>query len=205
MPTTEHAILGLIAANIGVFFLWRIVDPEIMRKHFMISVDNFTSGRLHTLVTSAFSHIQLDHIFSNMLGLYFFGNSIGHNFGGGFLLKLYLAGAVGGSVFYLIHHAFMSSTSKGSGMWYVDPKKIEGLGASGAVNAVMLLNIFLFPKATVYVNFFIPVPAILLGAILIGTDLWRTTEKNSQISGSAHLGGAFVAAVAWVALKKGMI
>ncbi|KHN18373.1 hypothetical protein glysoja_006786 [Glycine soja] len=63
------------------------------------------------------------------------------------------------------------------------------LGASGAVNAVMLLDIFLFPKATLYLNFFVPVPAVLLG--------------NSQISASAHLGGAAVAAIAWAGVRKG--
>lgn len=35
-------------------------------------------------------------------------------------------------------------------------------GASGAVNAIMLLDIFLFPKKTLYLDFIIPVPAILL-------------------------------------------
>lgn len=35
-------------------------------------------------------------------------------------------------------------------------------GASGAVNAIMLLDMFLFPKSTILVEFIIPVPAILL-------------------------------------------
>ncbi|KAL5723201.1 rhomboid protease [Ranunculus cassubicifolius] len=176
MPTTENAILGLIAANVAVFMLWRSASPSFMRKHFMISVENVKSGRLHTVITSAFSHMDLDHLFSNMLGLYFFGSSIGYHFGAGFVLKLYLAGAVGGSIFYLAHHSLISPISK---------------GASGAVNAIMLLNIFLFPKATIYFGLLIPLPAYVV--------------KYSEISGAAHLGGAFVAAVTWALLKKGMI
>lgn len=35
-------------------------------------------------------------------------------------------------------------------------------GASGAVNAILLLDIFLFPRKTLMFDFFIPVPAILL-------------------------------------------
>ncbi|KAL2572552.1 hypothetical protein AAZX31_17G077700 [Glycine max] len=77
------------------------------------------------------------------------------------------------------------------------------LGASGAVNAVMLLDIFLFPKATLYLNFFVPVPAVLLGIFLIGKDMLRILEGNSQISASAHLGGAAVAAIAWAGVRKG--
>ncbi|PIA63118.1 hypothetical protein AQUCO_00200859v1 [Aquilegia coerulea] len=201
IPTTDDLLLGLVLANVAVFVLWRVADPAFMKKNFMISVENFTSGRVHTLITSAFSHIEIEHIFSNMIGLYFFGKSIGNCFGPQFLLNLYLAGALGGSIFYLVHHAFMSPTSKGSGMWYVDPNKIPALGASGAVNAVMLLHIFLFPKATIY-YVFLPVPAMLLGAFLIGKDVLRMTEGDSQISGSAHLGGAFVAALAWARYKK---
>lgn len=45
-----------------------------------ISLDNFTSGRLHTLITSAFSHIDIGHIVSNMIGLYFFGTSVHTSF-----------------------------------------------------------------------------------------------------------------------------
>jgi len=43
---------------------------------FQISVDNIKSGRVHTLITSAFSHINSGHIISNMIGLYFFGNNV---------------------------------------------------------------------------------------------------------------------------------
>uniref|UniRef100_A0A9I9EKF8 Uncharacterized protein n=1 Tax=Cucumis melo TaxID=3656 RepID=A0A9I9EKF8_CUCME len=37
---------------------------------------------------------------------------IGSVFGSEFLLKLYLAGAIGGSAFYLAHHLFQASSSK---------------------------------------------------------------------------------------------
>ncbi|TYH52035.1 hypothetical protein ES332_D10G322500v1 [Gossypium tomentosum] len=112
--------------------------------------------------------------------------SIGRIFGPEYLLRLYLAGAIGGSVFYLVHHAFLAK------------------GASGAVNAIMLLDMFLNPKATLYFDFIIPVPAMLLGIFLIGKDILRIIEGNSHISGSAHLGGAPVAAIAWARLRRGL-
>ncbi|KAJ8765762.1 hypothetical protein K2173_014884 [Erythroxylum novogranatense] len=79
---------------------------------------------------------------------------IARNFGPKYLLQLYLAGAIGGSVFYLVHHAFMAASSKGQGMWTRDPSRTPGLG-------------------------------------------------NSNISGSAHLGGAAVAAITWKRIRKG--
>lgn len=194
-------VLGLIVANVAIFLLWRIADEKFMIKNFTISLDNFKSGRLHTLITNAFSHVDTWHIVSNMVGLYFFGINVGRNFGPEFLLKLYLAGAIGGSVFYLIHQAYKAQTSKD--LSAIIASKELALGASGAVNAVMLLDIFLFPKKTLYLDFFIPVPAILLGIFLIGKDMLRIIEGNSQISGSAHLGGVAVAAIAWAGVRKG--
>ncbi|TYI19576.1 hypothetical protein E1A91_A07G164300v1 [Gossypium mustelinum] len=43
-----------------------------------------------------------------MIGLYFFGYNIGRIFGPEYLLRLFLAGAMSGSVFYLVHHAFLA-------------------------------------------------------------------------------------------------
>ncbi|KAI3929872.1 hypothetical protein MKW98_004026 [Papaver atlanticum] len=202
-PSAKGVLWGLIGANVAVFMLWRVADPSFMKENFMISVDNFKSGRVHTMITSAFSQIDIEHLFGNMLGLYFFGQSIGQIYGPQFLLKLYLAGAIGGSIFYLVHHAFMHPSRKSSSSFFVDPSSIPALGASGAVNAIVLLEIFLFPKATLYFNFFIPVPAILLGALIIGKDLYRMQQEDGHISGEAHLGGATVAAIVWAGIKRG--
>ncbi|KAI7740282.1 hypothetical protein M8C21_020818 [Ambrosia artemisiifolia] len=201
--TSDGVVIGLIVTNVAVFLLWRVADRKFMMQNFMIQLDNFKSGRFHTMITSAFSHIEVGHIVSNMIGLYFFGKSIGYQFGPEFLLKLYLAGAFVGSVFYLVHHAFLAPSSKDRRLFEPDPSKVPGLGASGAVNAIMLLDIFLNPKKTIYLEFIIPVPAILLGIFLVGHDVMRILEGDSQISGSAHLGGAAVAAIAWARLRKG--
>ncbi|KAJ0106197.1 hypothetical protein Patl1_18923 [Pistacia atlantica] len=200
---------------------------SFMVKNFTVSLDNVLHGRVHTMITSAFSHVDMEHIVSNMIGLYFFGMNIvtqsfcevrhsaietsslvvkrlGNTLGPEYLLKLYLAGAIGGSVFYIVHHAFLAMSSKGQGMWQKDPSRTPALGASGAVNAIMLLNIFLNPKATIYLDFIIPVPAMLLGVFLIGKDVLRIVEGNSNISGSAHLGGVAVAAIAWARIRRGL-
>ncbi|KAJ4713222.1 Rhomboid-like protein [Melia azedarach] len=200
--SANDVVYGLILANTAVFLLWRVADKKFMMNNFTISLDNVKNGRVHTLITSAFSHVDVEHIVSNMIGLYFFGMSIGRTLGSEYLLKLYLAGAIGGSIFYLVHHAFLAMSSKRQGMWMNDPSRIPALGASGAVNAIMLLDIFLNPRSTLYFQFFIPVPAMLLGIFLIGKDILRIIEGNSNISGSAHLGGAAVAALAWARIRR---
>ncbi|XP_077224135.1 RHOMBOID-like protein 12, mitochondrial isoform X2 [Tasmannia lanceolata] len=183
MPNAVDVVLILIAVNVAVFILWRTADPIFMMNNFAVSIENIASGRFHTLVTSAFSHI-------------------GHQFGPKFLVKLYLAGAIAGSICFLAHMAFLIASSKDTRTFYLSPKIITGLGASGALNSIILLHIFLFPKATHYVNLIIPVPAMLLGALLIGTDIWRMLEGDSHIAGSAHLGGTLVAVLVWARIKK---
>ncbi|XP_078176215.1 RHOMBOID-like protein 12, mitochondrial isoform X1 [Carex rostrata] len=198
--TPDGVVLFLVGANVAVFILWGIADPSFMRKNFMISLDNFKSGRLHTLITSAFSHSAVDHLVTNMIGLYFFGRSIAELFGPNFLLKLYLGGALCGSIFFLVNRAFLDPSNRGYRGW--DSSRVPALGASAAVNAIILLEVFLFPKRLVYLYLLIPVPAAFLGAALIGTDLWRVQKGQDHVSGAAHLGGALVAAIVWARLRK---
>lgn len=203
IPSADGVVLMLIGANVAVFMLWRLADPMFMRNHFMISLDNFKSGRLHTLLTSAFSHAEADHLFTNMIGLYFFGTSIANMFGPAFLLKLYIAGALAGSAFFLLEKAFLAPRKQAYVGW--DNSRAPALGASAAVNAIILLEIFLYPTRLVYLYFFIPIPAAFVGAALIGADLWRVKKGQGGVSGYAHLGGALVAALMWARIRKGWI
>ncbi|VVA93614.1 unnamed protein product [Arabis nemorensis] len=225
--SANDVVLGLVVANTGVFLMWQVFDKQFMINNFMISLDNVTGGRIHTLITSAFSHFDLGHIISNMIGLYFFGNSIARSFSPQFLLKLYLAGALGGSVFYLIHHAYMAATSpKGQGAFTKDPSRNPGLVCLNSMAlsrehglSELTLDFFIgcewsgechhaarylpVPNSYIYFDFVIPVPAMLLGVFFIGKDILRILEGNSNISGSAHLGGAAVAAIAWARIRRG--
>ena len=45
------------------------------------------------------------------------------------------------------------------------------LGASAAVNAIVMLSILLYPKRMVYLYAVLPVPAAVLGVIYIGGDM----------------------------------
>ncbi|CAM0875624.1 unnamed protein product [Alopecurus aequalis] len=192
----EGMVFVLVGANVAVYALCRLADRGFKMNHFATSLDNFNSGWLHMLLTSAFSHIDVNHLIRNMTSLYFFGSNIAIIFGPAFLLKLYLAGALTGSAVFLADMAFLAPRKQGFGGW-----KTRSLGASGAVNAIMLLHIFLYPRQLLYVQSVIPAPAALVGAYSIGSDLWRIKKGRRRVSSSAHLGGAFVAALVWAKLK----
>lgn len=73
-----------IAVSLVIIFVRKLIISQlyffIIHKTRMlakqISLDNFKSGRLHTLITSAFSHIDGGHLIANMIGLYVFGKSV---------------------------------------------------------------------------------------------------------------------------------
>ncbi|XP_042044327.1 RHOMBOID-like protein 12, mitochondrial isoform X1 [Salvia splendens] len=201
--TTNGVVLGLIVTNAAVFILWRVAGIPFMVKNFTISVDNILSGRLHTLITNAFSHINQFHIISNMITLYFFGTAIGRYFGPQYLLKLYLAGALAGSIFYVAYKAFIAPLVHKNDKRGLPHSMDPALGASGATTAILLLYIFLFPKKTILIDFIIPVPAVLVGVLFIGKDILMVLQGDRDVAGSAHLGGAAVATVAWLQKRKG--
>ncbi|KAL6177986.1 hypothetical protein ACLB2K_049506 [Fragaria x ananassa] len=63
------------------------------------------------MITPAITHASAGHLIFNMIGLCYFGRNIGRVFGPEVLLKLYIAGAIVGSVFHLVHHAFLYQTT----------------------------------------------------------------------------------------------
>ena len=79
------------------------------------------------------------------------------------------------------------------------------LGASGAVNAIVLLNALVFPTNTIYLNFFIPMPNWLFAALFLSRD--RTARGwgwvGSSTGHAADLGGAGTGAAAWAWMRSG--
>jgi membrane associated rhomboid family serine protease len=64
----------------------------------MLSRENIRSGRLHTLITHAFTHINLYHLLSNSVGIYFIGGQIEKIFGPSLFLKVFFMGAILGGL-----------------------------------------------------------------------------------------------------------
>ncbi|PWA82586.1 rhomboid protein [Artemisia annua] len=203
MSLANHGMLiGLFATNVAVFLLWRVADIKFMCNNFLLQLDKFKSGRFHTMITSAFSHIQGYHLFLNMLTLCLFGKTIGEKFGSAYLLKLYLAGAFAGSAFFLVHTYFLALSSKNKGSNKHNPSKFCGLGASAAVKPIMLLHVILYSRQKMHNKLR---RAILMGMCIFGTDvIMIASRKHKDLTHvSAHMGGSVVAAIAWSRIKRG--
>lgn len=131
------------------------------------------------LLSYGFAHDPklIFHLLGNMFVLWMFGRSVEPIYGRWEFLRFYLTAIVLGGIFWTARMALSGQ---------------EGpmLGASGGVAAVLMLFIFHYPKQMVLLFFVIPMPAWVLGLLIIGSDIVRAFDPGSHIAGDVHLVGA---------------
>ncbi len=140
-----------------------------------------------TWVTSAFLHGSTGHLLGNMLFLFLFGFSVELALGRGLYLGFYLLGAVGASAL---------------AAWAYAGKGGYGLGASGAVSALMgmyavmyrLRRIRFFYQLFFYFNY-VTAPALILLPAWIANELLQHLVGGKGIAYMAHLGGLLTGAL----------
>ena len=105
------------------------------------------------------------HILGNMFGLFFFGQALENRWGWKEFLRFYLLTIVLGFIAF-------SGIQQLQHLVNADfPLEIPCLGASGAVTACIVMFCLYYPKQTVLLFGFVPMPAYVLGAIIVGSDL----------------------------------
>ncbi|MBT2323177.1 rhomboid family intramembrane serine protease [Variovorax paradoxus] len=147
-----------------------------------------------TWITSAFLHGSTGHLLGNMLFLFLFGFSVELALGRGVYLGFYLLGAVGASAL-----AAWAYAGKGS----------YGLGASGAVSALMgmyavmyrLRRIRFFYQLFFYFNY-VTAPALILLPAWIANELLQHFVGGQGIAYMAHLGGLLTGALLMAAAMR---
>ena len=168
--------------------MWTVVNtslhPDFMMNNFTTSWSLLEEGRFWTLLTSAFSHEMLFHIFINMFVLNSFGTLLERVLGSMSFIKFYLIAAVLSSLSHCAVSAFL-----------IQDPSIAAVGASGAVAGVILVFSLLFPWEKILLFAIIPLPAIVGALGFIAIDIWglvsQTKGGGLPIGHGAHLGGAF--------------
>lgn len=204
-----------------MFILWRVMPQQYMYRHFTLSAEGISQGRVHTLITSIFSHTSVFHLAFNMLAVRPVMLTCGgrcqsysqnhpwqlHSFApvafiglGGvvpFLTMYGVAGLVGSTAFVALQRIKASRTGD---PWHL---QTPGLGASGAVYSVLAYGILARPRAQLLI-FFIPMPAYVAGLLLAGYSVYGLLDNRSQVGHAAHLGGIVVGAIAY-AMTRGRV
>jgi membrane associated rhomboid family serine protease len=141
-------------------------------------------GQVWRLITHAFCHDRYSvfHILINMLCLYWFGATLELMYGSREFLLFYLTAAVVAGLALVGLDLYTGSS-------------VPGIGASGAVMAVMMLYTMHFPRETICICWFFPVE---MRWVMVFFVIWDLHPILLTLSGepiftgvahAAHLGG----------------
>ena len=177
-------IIITCAVSIPAFSNRKILNDLIMYP------PSINRGQYYRLLTSGFIHGNYQHLFFNMLTLYFFGSSIEK------VMQL-IAGKYSFLIMYLTAIVISSLPSY---FKHRQDSYYSALGASGGVSAIVFASIIFAPWAWFQ---FPPVPAIVYGIGYLVYSAYMSKKGGDNIGHDAHFWGAlFGVAFIFVAEPK---
>jgi len=133
-------------------------------------------------VTSIFLHADIEHLFFNMLILFFLGINLERSIGRKAFVILFFVSGIVGNLGYLISAVMLGGNPF-----------TPAIGASGAIYGIIGALATLAPMMMVFIGM-IPMPMILV-AVFWGFTDFAGLFAPSDIAHGAHLGGMFVGIV----------
>ena len=176
-PSIPPATRALILINVGVYLLQQVANP-LIEGLFALWPLGSPAFRPWQLITYAFLHGSLAHIFFNMFALFMFGRALEAYWGGRRFLLFYLVCVVTAALTQL-------AAQRGAGV------NEQVIGASGGIFGVLLAFAWYFPRQRIMLLFPpIPMPAWLFVTLYGLLELFfGVTGTEAGVAHFAHLGG----------------
>lgn len=150
-------------------------DLSFFRK-FEFHVGSILKGEQIRMISSGFLHVDMGHLFFNMVTLWFFAPLVLAYLGNLTFVLVYMGSLIFGNLLTLLFNKNNYS--------------YRAVGASGAVTGVLYSAILLQPDMMLGLFFIIPIPAYLFGILYLLYSIYGMKSKNDNIGHSAHFGGA---------------
>ena len=150
-------------------------DLSFFRK-FEFHVGSILKGEQIRMISSGFLHVDMGHLFFNMVTLWFFAPLVLAYLGNWTFVLVCLGSLIFGNLLTLLFNKNNYS--------------YRAVGASGAVTGVLYSAILLQPDMMLGLFFVIPIPAYLFGILYLLYSIYGMKSKNDNIGHSAHFGGA---------------
>jgi membrane associated rhomboid family serine protease len=125
-----------------------VVGEEAALNFFALQGNNFFAGKIWTLITSMFVHIQIWHILANMFSLFFIGNFVEKLIGRKRFFWVYLVSGIFAGLVYVFLSYFFGGSFIGARL-FGSPDTFA-VGASGAVFSQLGLLAVLTPYNSVF-------------------------------------------------------
>lgn len=136
----------------------------------------------YRMFTGALLHADFTHLLFNMMSLFFFGP----------MVESYFSYYIGNPIItYLCFYILAAVVAHLPDLFmHKDNYSYRGVGASGAVSAVIFAAILFEPLNTLYIQFFIPLPAVVFGVGYLIYSVYMSRRMGDNIAHLAHFGGA---------------
>ncbi len=161
-------------------------------KHYPIAESR--NKEWYRFITSGFVHGSWVHLLINLFVLWQFGaiaeriyiNELGPTIGGLVYTGMYLLALIVSDIPSYLKHKNNPSYA--------------AIGASGAVSAVVFVNLLYDPWAWLYLYLVIPIPYVVAGVAYVIYSSWASKNRNDNIGHDAHLYGALFGIVFTIAV-----
>lgn len=191
----------IIAINVVIYILgWFVFKFQNIDRRESLSWLSLPSdfwdflSKPWTIITYGFAHVEIWHLFFNMLVLYFIGRSFSNLFNVKLSLNVYILGILSGALAYLlVYNVFPNGLLKSS---------IGLVGASAGVRAALIFLCTYMPKYEVRLISW-NVKLMYIGIVLVVLDIPGLFSQNAGGS-VAHFGGYFLGFIYAYQLKKGV-
>ncbi len=170
----SYITIGITVINILMFLICTFTGDLLYNIGALNVIRVFYNGEFYRIITSMFLHADVNHLFSNMVIFYFFGDIVEKSIGHIKYLFLYFIAGIGGGLLSMEYSSFLGN--------YVD-----SVGASGAIFGIIgaLLWLVISHKGR-------------LGDITLGKILFLIIYSlysgftATNIDNAAHIGGLIV-------------
>ena len=181
--------------TIIIIILTSLVSYQAFRDHgiadkLIFQPASVRDGEWYRLLTYGLLHADFTHLLFNMFTFYLFGSYIESIF------KLQLGTRVGSLAYILLYIGGLFFSILPTYFKQKDNYYYKGLGASGAVSAVVFAYILINPMNFMGI-LFIPImlPAFLFGFVFIFISMYLDKKEVGGINHSAHITGGLYGVV----------
>jgi membrane associated rhomboid family serine protease len=189
------AVKAILIACIAMFLLEKTVDQfldgNLLGWFGLIPSGVVMQHRWWQLITYAFLHADVTHLFLNMLMLVFIASEIEAAWGTVRFLRYYFFCSISAGLLYLVLQMFV---------WGGQGLHTPMVGASGAIYGLLLAYGLMFGERVLLFMMLFPMKAKHFVWILGAVEFFTTVYSGRNgLSGAAHLGGMMAGlAYLWV-------
>ena len=169
----------LLLIAITSIFSYQALNNISLFDRYKFSVHSIIKNKEYDrLISSAFLHADLTHLFFNMYTLFIFGPIVINQFGIIIFLLIYFLSVLGGN--------FLTLFLEKNNFYYT------AIGASGGVVGIVFSAIVLEPNIQLYLFFILPLKGWLFGILYLFFSIYGMRTQLGNIGHSAHFGGAVI-------------